>query len=476
MSNPAIPQSGQHATHVRYSILGMLCVLSMLTYLDRAAFPNAQSEIQKSYGFKNISEMAWALGAFNLAYALFEVPTGYLGDVFGPKKTLIRIVLWWSGFTALTGLAGYSFGSTFSMSFMMLVAVRFLFGMGEAGAYPNITRALHNWLPLKERGMAQGLIWTSARLMGGLTPLLWMFFVVYLEISWRVVFFSFGILGVLWCVAFTLIFRNKPAEHPGVNAGETAVIEEGKGDESGTAHANVPWRALLTNKNVILMCLMYFCLNFGWYFNLNYLPAIMKEQFQISPQDWKGALYKGGPMLFGALGCFIGGLWTDSLLRKGNSKTRSRRLPAVAGNAACALCYFGAYYSLSNRNALAFAGFIALAGFCNDLTMGAIWATCQDIGQKYAAIVSGTMNMIGNLGGFIVTILTGKILEWYLAAQNLGPDPSPEALANAQLPGYQTNLIMFGVVYVMGAAIWLAIEAGKPIFPDTKDLSLPKAN
>ncbi|MFZ9791522.1 MAG: MFS transporter, partial [Gemmataceae bacterium] len=152
-----------NSSKVRYSILGLLAFLAMISYLDRQAFPTAQKQIQESLGFTDVSQLALAIAAFNLAYALFEVPTGYLGDVFGPKKTLTRIVLWWSAFTAITGLAGLSFqGMTFG--FWMLVTIRFLFGIGEAGAYPNITRALHNWLPLSERGMAQGIIWTSARI------------------------------------------------------------------------------------------------------------------------------------------------------------------------------------------------------------------------------------------------------------------------------------------------------------------------
>src|SRR5207237_2438945 len=135
---------------IRYGVLAFACSLSMITYLDRASFGNAQGWIVKAYHFNDVSDLTWALTAFNIAYPLFEVPTGWLGDLFGPRKTLIRIVLWWSLFTVLTGLV-WKTGFLFLGGVGLLIVIRFLFGMGEAGAYPNITRALHHWFPATER-------------------------------------------------------------------------------------------------------------------------------------------------------------------------------------------------------------------------------------------------------------------------------------------------------------------------------------
>src|SRR5581483_8020954 len=169
----------------------------------------------------------WAFTAFSLAYALFEVPTGWLGDVFGPRTTLIRIVLWWSFFTAVTALAGVQVAGVTLVGLTTLVVLRFLFGIGEAGAFPNLTRALHNWFPVTERGMAQGFLWMCGRLMGGLTPLIWAAVVVWGGLSWRFAFVLFGCVGLIWCAAFTLWFRNRPEEHPAVNAAEVALIQAG---------------------------------------------------------------------------------------------------------------------------------------------------------------------------------------------------------------------------------------------------------
>src|SRR6185437_15103199 len=158
----------QRPTRVRYGVLGFACALSMITYLDRVCIASAVTPMMDALGLKSAAQLDWAFAAFAFAYALFEIPSGWLGDVYGPRRTLIRIVLWWSVFTALTGMTGLVGGLAF------LIVIRFLFGMGEAGAYPNITRALHNWFPFTERGFAQGAVWMAGRLMGGLTPLLWL--------------------------------------------------------------------------------------------------------------------------------------------------------------------------------------------------------------------------------------------------------------------------------------------------------------
>src|SRR5438067_7201249 len=149
--------AGPNPSRVRFGVLAFVCALSMITYLDRAAFPNAQKSIINDLGLKSVADLTWALTAFSLAYAIFEVPTGYMGDRFGTRKTLIRIVLWWSFFTAVSGLAGWRIAGVMLVGLSVLVGVRFLFGIGEAGAYPNISKAIYNWFPSHERGRASGL-------------------------------------------------------------------------------------------------------------------------------------------------------------------------------------------------------------------------------------------------------------------------------------------------------------------------------
>ena len=465
------------ATRVRYEVLGLVCILSMITYLDRAAFPNAEKQIQSAMG-GNLSQWAWTLAAFNLAYALFEVPTGYLGDVFGPRSTLIRIVLWWSFFTGLTALAGLEVAGFTFLGFWGLVLVRFLFGMGEAGAYPNITRALHNWLPVTERGWAQGLLWTTARFMGGITPLIWLICVDRVGIPWRFVFVGFGLLGVVWCVAFSLRFRNRPEEHSGVNSGELEIIRRGAiGTEA--AHHDVPWARIFSSKAVWLLCCSYAAISFSWYFNLNYLPTVMRVVFEIKGGDVLGSVYKGGPLLLGAVGCLFGGLLTDRLMRNRYGGRWGRSIPGLAGTILAGFACIVAVLPLQLNSAVLFALAVALSGFFNDLTLAASWAACQDIGRKHAAIVAGTMNMIGNLGGFLGTVFTGWLISGFqqqyaidhgiMLNENGSFSWNAEQERLASMTGYQINLAVNCFVYLFAAACWWGIDARRPISADEQD-------
>jgi MFS transporter, ACS family, glucarate transporter len=401
-------------TRVRYSVLGFACSLSMITYLDRVCFGTAAGAIQEDLGLTSEADMKMAFTAFAFAYAAFEIPSGWLGDVFGPRRTLIRIVLWWSAFTMLTGCVtqdGLLFLGGMS-GVTVLVVIRFLFGVGEAGAYPNLTRALHNWYPASERGSAQGAVWMAGRFMGGMTPLVWLLVVGYFKLSWRTAFFLFGALGLVWCVAFYWWFRDRPQQHPLVNPQEIALIEAGRTDE-GQAHANVPWLKLFTSANLWYLCLMYFCAAYGWYFNITYLPQFLELQYRVDPNSTVGAIYKGGPLLFGAVTCLIGGILSDRFIRRTGNRKWGRRLFGVIGHTLCACCYL---LCLITPTAFWFALAISMAAFWNDLTMGAAWATCQDIGKRYAAIVAGCMNTIGNLGGAAAGWITGTILGAYFSA------------------------------------------------------------
>ncbi len=455
-------------TRVRYGVLGFACVLSMVTYLDRAATGSASEFIYKALGYQSIAEIYWALAAFNLSYAFFEVPSGWLGDVYGPRRTLIRIVLWWSTFTALTGLTGVRFGGAVLIGYWGLVAIRFLFGVGEAGAYPNITRALHNWIPREERGRAQGLVWTCGRLTGGLTPLLWGLLLYRLGLSWHGAFFLFGALGVVWCVAFAAWFRNRPEEHPGVNSAELALIRAGTGTESERAHKGVPWGALVRSGNLWALCLMYACISFPWYFFLTYLPDFLREQYAIKDTSELGSLAKGGPLILGAAGCWIGGWLTDRYVRRTGDRRWGRRLFGLIGHGLCVPLFL---VCLVAPDAVTFAVCVALIGFCNDLAMGSCWAAAQDMGRRHAAIVAGCMNMVGNFGGFLGTALTGFILGRTKAAYSAGLGLAVDQLDAEQVragmwPGYQLTFLIYAAVYVLAALLWLRIDADKPVLPE----------
>jgi MFS family permease len=473
--NEPLSKAGAAPTNVRYGVLAFVCTLSMVTYLDRVCMSNANPYIQDVLGLESEAGLKWFFWAFCISYALFEVPTGWLGDVFGPRKTIIRIVLWWSLFTVLTGLVGVPLGGLV-IGFWMLVLIRFLFGVGEAGAYPNMTRALHNWFPYKDRAVAQGTMWMSGRLMGGLTPLVWWLVVHKLEVGWRGSFYLFGVLGVLWCVAFALWFRNRPDEHPAVNEAEWALIRGARHDiEAG--HAHVPWGRLLASGNLWMLCLMYFCASYGWYFNITLLPTYLETQHEVERASVLGAIYKGGPLWMGAITCLLGGWLSDRFIQRTGNRKWGRRLFGVVGHGLCAVCYLAALGASTSpasdpaANAFLFFLAISLAAFWNDLIMGSAWATCQDIGKRYSAIVAGCMNTIGNLGGAATILVTGFILDYTLARHAAVQGVAVKALSESQkaaglLTGYQINFAIYAAIYVVAVLCWLRVDATKPIVPE----------
>jgi ACS family glucarate transporter-like MFS transporter len=463
----------QRPTRVRYGVLGFACALSMITYLDRVCFATVAPYIEREFHL-NKQQMGWIFTAFALAYALFEVPSGWMGDVFGPRRTLIRIVLWWSLFTALTGVI-FPTPSLPWLAFAAMFLVRFLFGMGEAGAYPNIARSFHNWFPFEERGFAQGTVWMAGRFAGGMSSFAVLALMIHTMtpegqpvVLWRHSFWLFGGLGVVWCAVFWWWFRDRPEQHPGVNAAELALIRGVKRDEKkdlapltlhsftpeekmrppeGEGHANVPWLRLLGSVNLWSLCLMYFCASYGWYFNITWLPKYLKSIYGMSREThgfWTVSLLSGLPLLLGSLACLFGGLLTDAFIRRTGDRKWGRRLFGALGHGVCALCYFA---SLGASSPWLFVLAIALAAFWNDLTMGAAWASCIDIGRQYSGIVSGCMNTVGNLGGAAAGIATGLVLDHF--------EPH----------GWTINFLIFGSVYVAAMFLWLCFDATKPIVP-----------
>jgi MFS transporter, ACS family, glucarate transporter len=457
-------------TRVRYQVLVLACLLSAITYLDRACFAAAGPTIVSELGLSSEAKLRWAFTAFAIAYGLFEIPTGWWGDRYGPRRVLIRIVLWWSFFTALTGVVGWKVAGVTLGGLATLTVVRFLFGMGEAGAFPNIARALENWFPPESRARAQGLVWMSARLMGGLTPLVWTVLVAGTAVtapllSWRAAFVLFGLVGVAWCVVFALRFRDRPAEHPDVNAAERDLIAAGR--DAAPSHGGVPWGSILFNRNLVCLYLMYFGITYGWFFNMTYLPACLETRYGVAPTSVIGAIYKGGPLWLGAIGCLAGGYLTDALLRRGTSLRWSRRLPGLVGLVLCATCYLAASYMPS---AWSFALAISLAAFCNDLVIGGAWATCQDVGGRHTGVVAGCMNTAASASAAIAGWFSGVVLDRALdaraAAVGLGVDQLASADKTAGLnAGYEMNLVIFAVVTALAAFAWLGADADRPVTP-----------
>lgn len=390
--NPSTPAP----TRTRYFMLAWLCSLSMITYIDRVCIMQVQDDMQSSLGLTK-QQFAWAFSAFALAYALFEVPTGWLGDRIGPRKVLARIVLCWLLFTALTGVV---------WGLISLVVIRFLFGAGEAGAYPNIARAVRNWFPYSERGRAQGLVWTFGRWGGALAPplviALTLPFAHYGTDAWRGAFLLLGVIGVLWVVGFSYWFRDSPADHPGVNEAEQAVIHARVAPTA--ALAPLSWSAVLSSKTLWCLSFMYFCSNSGWSFFITFVNPYLKNDLGL--RGWHLHVASGAPLFFGGIGCLLGGLLTDRQVHIWGRRW-GRTLQGLVAYALGGGCFLAAGLLTGSYPLLAFVA-ICTASFVKDFAMGASWATTIDIGHRYSGTVAGMMNTVGNLG----TVFSPPLVAW----------------------------------------------------------------
>jgi MFS transporter, ACS family, glucarate transporter len=452
---PAPAPAPEPPSRFRYVVLALLCLLAMITYMDRAANGSAKTAIMADLGVSE-DDFFWVLIAFQLAYALFEIPSGWLGDTRGPRSTLLRVVVWWSAFVALTGFVGTSHLFGLYLGFTSLIVIQFLFGVGEAGAFPNIAKALYNWFPAADRGFAKSVVWMCARFMGGLTPLLWVALTdkELGDLYWRQAMWLFAAVAAVWCLLFYFMFTNKPGEHSRVNAAERAEIDAGRIETKGPVR--VPWGALLRSRNLWAICGMYVVTNYCWYFLMYSLPTALRSEFKEYTVTANGrllvALLAGCPLLIGMFGCLLGGTLSDRYIRRTGDRKWGRRMFGMIGYAGAGLCYFAAAgVKLADPNNLwLFAGFLILMGFFNDLIMGPAWAVCQDVGRDYAATVSGAMNMFGNLVGAVSTLLvTGLIMKEFQGTK-----------------GILICFTMYGIVYFLGVGLWLLIDPTKPIEPD----------
>jgi MFS transporter, ACS family, glucarate transporter len=372
-------------TRARYGVVALAIGLAVLSYVQRVAISQAAVPIARDLHL-NKAQMGLIFGAFGLSYALFELPMGLLGDRLGVRRILLQIVLAWSAFTALTGIA-WNVGSMW--------AIRFLFGAGEAGCFPNLTRMLSVWLPRRERITAQSMMWAFTRWGGAATPPLALAAINLM--GWRLAFVLFAGLGVIWCVIFFLWFRDDPADHKGTNASELELIERERALPARHDKATAGWLKILLTPQVALLTLQYFCFSFVWYFYITWLPTYLREAR--SQTVMRAAALSVLPLLFGGIGSLASGLLPVRV---------PRRAVAFLGFLSTAILLVVFIRVQAVVPAMICLGF---ASFFSDLTMPISWNACVEIGGSYTATVAATMNMLGNLAGFVAPTLAGLILQ-----------------------------------------------------------------
>jgi MFS family permease len=431
--------------------MGFLGVLAFLTYFDRFFITRAQADIKADLGISD-AQMGLIMGAFWLAYALFELPAGWMGDRFGARSTLTRIVLAWSLFTALSGSA---------VGFLSLLTLRFLFGVGEAGAYPNMARVQSRWLPVASRPRASGLLWLMSRWGGAFSPLLfgWMMRTfdspgfrssmdavpglshVGDAASWRIGFWASGLLGVVWVVAFWGWFRDHPSEKPSVNRAELALITRDAPPEvRGHTMPRPMWRALMRSPSLWAIGVYYLCGSFGWSFFASWMPKYFKDVQGVAYQqsEWMAA----APLFCGGVMCLVGGTLSQALVARTGRLRFGRAIFPLVGASTAALSMFLIPYMQTPAQATVL---LCIASAAFDFGQAANWATIVDIGGKYAGTAAGFINMIGNLG---------NAFQPYVGALIFGAF------------GWNVLFVVYSAAFLIAASMWLFINPARRFYDD----------
>jgi sugar phosphate permease len=405
----------------RWYVLLLISVMYLITYLDRVNISTAAPQISKEFGFDKIT-MGVIFSAFVWAYALFQVPGGWLSDRFGARGVLTGVVAYWSIMTAATA-AAFS-GASF-------IVVRFLFGIGEAGAFPGATRAMQLWYPRRERGLVQGVTHSASRLGAAIAPPIVV--LIMSELGWRPVFYICGAVGLLWSLWWALSYRNLPEEHHLVNQAELETIR-GRGPNGEInpppmeKQTNVPWGTLVRSGNMWAIMFAYFTYVYCLWIFLSWLPSYLIEfrHFTLI----KVGLFASLPLLAGVVGDTVGGVATDWLLKSTGSAKIGRRAVAITGLLGCAVCIVPAALT---ENAYVAVYCLTASMFFLEFTIGPSWAVPMDTGGKYSGTVSGMMNMAGNFGGAISPIVFGALV---------------------QVGSWEAPFIVAAALLVVGAAVW----------------------
>lgn len=419
--------NNQAPTRAGKTLLVFAILLAAVMYLDRVCISQSQHLISKDLGLDKI-QMGWAMTVFGIAYGIFEIPGGWMGDRIGPRSVLTRVVAWWSFFTIATGWA---------WNWISLLVIRFLFGAGEAGCFPNLTKAFSNWFKGQDRTYAQSLTWLAARWSGAFTPLV---VVAVLEFAtWRQSFFIFGSIGFFWAFFFFRWFRNSPEQHPGVNAAERELLAEpAEALTHKESKAGVPWAQFFGSVSVWLMCVQYACQSYGFWFYLTWMPTYIREQFGLEKAErYLAALLAAPPLFLAGISCVLTGYLTPWLVRRfGGNVGRVRRILGVSGHSmACVMLLVSA----SQTNPILAMVAMGFSCFGNDMAMPGSWAGCMDMGGRFSGTLSGIMNTWGSIGGLLAPLTVPYILQ---AANN----------------NWKIVILVIAGWYFVGALCWLGID------------------
>ncbi len=407
----------------RYRVLILLFFLILITYLDRITISLVGVRIKAAFNLSN-EQFGWVLGAFALAYALFEIPSGILGDRIGQRKVFIRIVLWWSLFTALTG---------FTTGLASLIAIRFLFGVGESGAYPGSSGTVSRWFPIKET--AKGISWLSIGANAGaaIAPLI--VIPIAVAYGWRAPFFVNGFIGIIWVVVCYFWFRNHPSEMKNITKDEVDLIEKNR---RYTDHKTpFPWKTAIKNRSMWGLMLTFYCCQWVNYFFIAWMSVYLQEGRHFSENNMK--MITSYVFIFGILGAFVAGILSDRLA-KSKGLRFGRRIIALFSYSIIAVLFV--LVGITTNNIMV-AICLMVIHFFYPFGVTLSFSACVDIGGDNAGTVAGIMNGFGQLGAFFMAVVFGKIVDI--------------------THSFTTPIFILSGVIFTGGMIWLLIDPGKPL-------------
>lgn len=407
----------------RHRVLMLLCLLSAITYLDRVAISVAGPRIQEDLHIR--PEMwGWIVGIFTVSYALFEIPTGRMGDRKGARKVLTRVVLWWSAFTAFTGMTS---------NYYVLLLTRFCFGAGEAGYLPNVGISISRWFPIVERARAFGFVWMSAQIGGALSPLL--IVPIQLRYGWRASFFVLGVIGLLWCLAWYGWYRERPADNPNLTPAELEEI----GAPSFVGAHSLPWGIVMRSANLWAILLLAFCYVFALYFFISWLHTFLVKGRGFTEGQ---LLFSTAPAILGAVGNVSGGFASDALVKRLGIKW-GRRCIGLAGLGCAAFFTIATIPTANKFITLLFLGLV-YGGITFQQTV--VITVAVDIGRKHVGAILGAVNTAGSIGGFLFSVSFGYFVKWF--------------------GSYDLALIPVALMLTIGTFLWFRVDATEDLIPE----------
>ena len=411
----------------RYRVGALLLLLAVITYLDRVCISVAGPRIQE-YLSIGPQQWGWVVGAFAIGYALFEIPGGWMGDRFGPRIILTRIVLWWSAFTALTGAVS---------SYPLLVLTRLMFGAGEAGAFPNSCVAISRWFPVGERGRAFGFLSMAMQAGGALSPLLVV--PIQAHYGWRASFYVFALVGVAWAVVWFFWFRNTPIEKRGISNSELNEV----GSAPERHEHGLPWGVAVRSGNFWAILLMGLSYGYGKYFFLAWLPTYLVRARNFSERD---LLLSSLPFIFGACANVGSGVTCDFLLKRFGLKVARCRIGIIGLACGGLFALLAAVTSSKYGTLLLFC--LSFAGISFDEPMN--FLTCIDVARKFPGSMAGAYNTAAYGGSFLSGVVFGYVAKTF--------------------DSYDLPLILTAFVLGFGALMWLKIDPTQELIPEDHTL------